>query len=356
MLKVRKWLFLTMLIVSLVALLIPTGCGEEEGEGEPTATPTKVYEWSFQTSESPGMVSYDKVFPDFIESVEKMSDGRLKLTMYPGGALVPLTEIHNAVADGTIEMGFSTGAFWAGTVPVGVLALGLPFSCETMEEMEVWYYERGVLDVLRDAYAEQNVHLLSPLIGVPYGSIMSSEPIESLDDLDGKNIRTIGYFGSIWEAFGATTTMTDISEIYTSVAQGIVDGANIGNPARFVAINLQDVAKYYTMPPLSSYASGEFFVNLDDWNDLPDDLQEILTVAAQRASTGFATYFAYEDAEALETFRDAGVEINWFSDEEVEELREVAVGVWDQLALQDEYTAEIIDLTKDYMRYLGRLD
>jgi TRAP-type C4-dicarboxylate transport system substrate-binding protein len=266
------------------------------------------------------MVSYDKVFPEFVESVEKMSGGRLILTMHPGGALVPLTSIHDAVGAGSIEIGFSTGAFWAGTV------------------------------------AEQNVHLLSPLIGVPYGSIMSSEPIRSLDDLDGKKIRTIGYFGSIWEAFGASPTMTDIAEIYTSVAQGVVDGANIGNPARFAAINLQEVAKYYTMPPLSAYASGEFFVNLDKWNELPEDLQEILTVAAQRASTGFATYFAYEDAEALETFRDASVEINTFSDAEVEQLRQVAVGVWDALAQQDEYTQEVVDITKEYMRYLGRLD
>jgi TRAP-type mannitol/chloroaromatic compound transport system substrate-binding protein len=356
LLKRKRWLILTGVMICLAALLIPAGCGEDEAETGPTATPMQVFEWNFQTTEQPGMISYDKVFPEFVESVEKMSGGRLILTMHPGGALVPLTSIHDAVGAGSIEMGFSTGAFWAGTVPVGVLALGLPFSCETMEEMEAWYYERGVVDVIREAYAEQNVHLLSPLIGVPYGSIMSSEPIRSLDDLDGKKIRTIGYFGSIWEAFGASPTMTDIAEIYTSVAQGVVDGANIGNPARFAAINLQEVAKYYTMPPLSAYASGEFFVNLDKWNELPEDLQEILTVAAQRASTGFATYFAYEDAEALETFRDASVEINTFSDAEVEQLRQVAVGVWDALAQQDEYTQEVVDITKEYMRYLGRLD
>ncbi|UCC61203.1 MAG: TRAP transporter substrate-binding protein DctP [Dehalococcoidia bacterium] len=354
--KMNRWFITVGVIICLACLLLPIGCDDEEEAGEPTPEQVQYFEWTFQTTEQPGMVSYDKVFPEFVESVEKMSDGRLKHTMHPGGALVPLMEIHNAVADGVVEMGFSTGAFWAGTVPVAVLALGLPYSCETMEEMEAWYYERGALDVLREAYAEQNVHLLAPLIGVPYGSIMSSEPIRSLADLDGMKIRTIGYFGKIWESAGAVPTTTDIAEIYTSIAQGIVDGANIGNPARFAAINLQEVAKYFTMPPLSAYASGEFFVNMDKWNELPEDLQEILTVAAQRASTGFATYFAYEDAEALRTFADAGVEINYFSEEDQETLREASVAVWDQLAQQDEYTERIVDITKEYLVYLGRLD
>lgn len=353
----KKWLVLLATVICIAALLLPVGCDDGEGDGgDATPAPAQVFEWQFQTTEQPGMVSYDKVFPEFVESVEKMSNGRLKLTMHPGGALVPLREIHNAVADSVVEMGFSTGAFWAGTVPVAVLALGLPYSTQTMEEMEAWYYERGALDLMREAYAEQGVYLVAPLLGVPYGSIMSSEPIESLADLEGMKIRTIGYFGSIWEAAGAVPTITDIAEIYTSVAQGIVDGANIGNPARFTAINLQEVAKYYTMPPLSSYAGGEFFVNMDKWNELPEDLQEILTVAAQRASTGFATYFALEDYEALATFEEAGVEINWFSEEDQETLREISYGVWDALAQQDEYTAEIVELTKDYMRYLGRLE
>jgi len=351
----RKWLVLGI-VIFLIALIIP-GCDNEDENGNGTTPETKVFEWKFQTSEDPGMVSYDKVFPDFIESVERMSNGRLKLTMYPGGeGLVPLKEIHDAVGEGVVEMGFSTGAFWAGTVPVGILALGLPFACESMEEMEAWYYERNAIDVFRRAYAEQNVHFLAPLIGVPYGSIMSSEPIRSLADLEGKKIRTIGFYGSIWEAVGAVPTSSDITEIYPNIQTGIDDGANIGNPARFAAINLQEVAKYYTMPPLSAYGCGEFIVNMDKWNELPNDLQEILTVAAQRASTGFATYFAYEDAEALNTFAEAGVEINTFSDEDIATLREISIGVWDGLAQMSDYNAEVIEITKEYMRYLGRIE
>ena len=353
----KKWLVVAGTVLCVLALLLPVGCGDGEG-GEATPAPApQVFEWKMQTTESPGMVSYDKVFPEFVESVEKMSNGRLKIELFPNGALVPEREIHDAVAEGTVEMGFSTGAFWAGTVPVGLLALGLPFSCETMKEMEVWFWDRGVVDVLREAYAEQDVYLLTPLIGIPYGSIMSKEPIRTVEDLDGKKIRTIAYFGQIWEAFGATPTDTPISEIYTSIATGTVDGANIGNADRFLAINLQDVAKYYTMPPVCSFAGGEFIINMDKWNELPEDLQEILLVAGQRASTQFATQFAYGDADAFRIMQqDYGVEITCFSEEDVEALREVAVGVWDGLAQMSEYNAEVVEITKEYMRYLGRLD
>jgi TRAP-type mannitol/chloroaromatic compound transport system substrate-binding protein len=90
---------------------------------------------------------------------------------------------------------------------------------------------------------------------------------------------------------------------------------------------------------------------------LPEDLQEILTVAAKRASTQFATQFAYGDAEALRKMQEEhGVEITTFSDEDVETLRGIAVGVWDALAQMSDYSAQVVDITKEYMRYLGRLD
>ncbi len=357
--KLDRRIALVSTLICVLALLLPlAGCGGETGNGtEPTPTPQQTFEWNMQTTETPGMMSYDKVFPEFVESVEKMSNGRLKITVYPNGALVPEREIHDSVADGSIPMGFSTGAFWAGTVPVGLLSLGLPMSCETMEEMEVWFWDRGVVDVLREAYAEQGVYYLTPLIGMPYGSIMSKQPIETLDDLDGKKIRSIAFFKDIWEQVGAIPVDTEIADIYTAIATGDVDGANIGNADRFYSIKLYEVASYYTMPPLSAYAGGEFIINMDRWNELPEDLQEILLVAGKRASTQFATQAAYgADAAMTEMVQEHGLVVNTFSEEDIETLRGISVAVWDGLAAMSEYSAEIVEITKDYMRYLGRLD
>lgn len=357
MVKAKKWLILIGVVVCSLALLLPAGCAEEEaGEATPTAAP-QVFEWKMQTTETPGMMSYDKVFPEFIEAVESMSNGRLKIEMYPNGAIVPEREIHDAVGEGIVEMGFSTGAFWAGTVPVGLFSLGLPMSCETMEEMEVWFWDRGVVDVLREAYAEHDVYLLSPLIGMPYGSIMSSEPIETLEDLQGKKIRSIAFFKSIWQMVGAVPVDTDIAEIYTAIATGDADGANIGNADRFYAINLYEVAKYYTEPPLSAYAGGEFIINMDRWNELPEDLQAILLCAGKRASTQFATQAAYGQDEAMRKMvEDHGVTVITFSEEDVQTLREKSMEVWDGLAQMSDYCAQVVDITKEYMRYLGRME
>jgi TRAP-type mannitol/chloroaromatic compound transport system substrate-binding protein len=349
----KKLAIVTGILILLMSVLL-IGCSKEATQGEaPTATPAKVYEWRFQTTESPGMVSYDKVFAELVSSVDTMSNGRLKLTMYANNALVPQNEIFNAVSSGTIEMGFGTGAFWMGTVPMGAITYGLPFGPTTVEEWENWMYNVGILDIARQAYAEHNVYLLQPVMGVPYGSIMSRVPITSLADLKGKIIRSIGTTSAIWQAFGASTTMTNIAEIYTSVATGVVDGANIGDPSRFAAIKLQEVAKYYTMPPVQQFACGEFIINQDDWNALPDDLKAILESACYRASLEFRTEFLYLDYATLEEWQtEDGVTINTFLDSDVAQMREVAIGIWDTLA-KDSYTTEAIQKTKDYMRSLG---
>jgi len=352
----KKRFLLLGTVLCVLALVLPAVACDGD-ETEPTASPEQTFEWDMQTTETPGMMSYDKVFPEFVQAVDDMSNGRLKITLHPNGALVPEREIHDAVGQGIVQMGFSTGAFWAGTVPAGLLSLGLPMSCETMEEMEVWLWDRGVVEVLRDAYAEHNVYYLSPVIGMPYGSIMSKEPIETLADLDGKKIRSIAYFKGIWQAVGAIPVDTEIAEIFTAIATGDVDGANIGNADRFYSIKLQDVAKYYTMPPLSAYASGEFIVNMDKWNELPDDLQAILLCAAKRASTQFAVQAAYGADEAMaKMVQEDGVIVTTFSDEDMETLREISVGVWDSIAEMSDYSAQIVDITKEYMQYLGRLE
>ena len=355
MIKSKRWLILSGILICLLALLLPA-CGEDEDTTEKEVS-TQVFEWKMQTTETPGMMSYDKVFPEFVDSVEKMSDGRLKITVYENSALVPEREIHDAVSEGVVEMGFSTGAFWAGTVPVGLFSLGLPMSCETMEEMEVWFWDKGVVDVLRQAYAEHNVQYLCPLIGMPYGSIMSKDPINTLADLEGKKIRSIAFFKGIWQAVGAVPVDTAIEELYTAIATGDVDGANMGNADRFWSLKLHEVADYYTMPPLSAYAGGEFIVNMDKWNELPADLQEILLVAGKRASTQFATQAAYGEDEALRKMvQEFGVTVTSFPDEDVETLRGISVGVWDSLAEMSEYNAQVVEITKEYMKYLGRLE
>jgi hypothetical protein len=50
LLKRKRWLILTGVVICLAALLIPAGCGEDEAETGPTATPMQVFEWNFSNN------------------------------------------------------------------------------------------------------------------------------------------------------------------------------------------------------------------------------------------------------------------------------------------------------------------
>ena len=75
-----------------------------------------------------------------------MSGGRLKITVYGGGELVPPLGVFDAVSQGTVEMGSSAAYYWAGKCPASQFFAAIPFGFNA-QAANAWMISGGGLEL-----------------------------------------------------------------------------------------------------------------------------------------------------------------------------------------------------------------
>ncbi len=98
----------------------------------------------------------------------KCRAGRLDITLYTAGQLTPTKEIVESLGAGTIDISYTTGAYYTGIVPEANLEqAGLPpLVLDSLRDAInlYWYGELG--EIIREGYAKEGVYYLG---AVPWG-------------------------------------------------------------------------------------------------------------------------------------------------------------------------------------------
>jgi TRAP-type mannitol/chloroaromatic compound transport system substrate-binding protein len=283
-----------------------------------------------------------------------MSDGRLDITYYPAATLVPTLEMMDGVAQGIVEFGMASPAYWAGIDPAATALWSLPFGVGSLELISDLYWNRGMMDIARDLYEEHGVYCLGIQPICSYGDLQSTVPIYNVDDLKGLKIRSFGIYADVVEAMGGSVTVVPSEEFYLAISTGVIEAGMWGGPGAFWDLKLHEVAKYITQPGWGYPAHNDAFINLDAWNELPDDLKEILKVANELRGLEIIRCFVADDMVALGKMQSEwDVTVCWWDDAALSEARVIALQAWDDLEAQSDYAAKVVGLYKDYMKEVG---
>ena len=70
-------------------------------------------------------------------------------------------------------------------------------------------------------------------------------------------------------------------EVYTAIQTKILDAAAFGSPDAWAGMKMYEVCKYYLNPSVVPYDVVEVIMNLKTFNEMPPDLQEVMTSAAR---------------------------------------------------------------------------
>ena len=312
------------------------------------AEQAKVYHFKLQNIYVPGSTIETLAGPKFIELVDKMSGGRIKIENFPPGALAPPNEILQALGQGMFEMSASAGAYAAGSIPAAYLEFGVPGGPRTFGEFAAFFRNTGFLELLREEYAKQNVYFIAPLIDEWYGMI-SSKPVRKLEDFKGLKVRATGLVAKMFAELGASPVFIPLAEVYTGLSMGTIDAVSFADPDSHWDMKLMEVAKYEIAPPVM-VSAGNLIMNLDVWKSLPEDLQQIIEAAAWEIS--FKIYAATRVAtfEVLEKMnKDYGVELITLPPEEVEKWDEVKRKVWTEVSSKGPSAKKAVELMQDWM-------
>jgi TRAP-type mannitol/chloroaromatic compound transport system substrate-binding protein len=213
------------------------------------------------------------------ERIRALSGGRIDITVYAAGEVVPAFGVLDAVGNGVADIGHTASFYWQGKMPAAAFFTTVPFGL-TPGEHVAWIDAGGGQALWDELYAPFGV---KPFMGGNTGVCMGGwfrREVKSLADVRGLKLRTLGLGGEVYRRLGATPQTTPPAEILVSLQSGVIDGAEFVGPGTDIALGLYRVAPYYYYPGFNKpNGTGECIVSLKAWNSLPDDLKAIIAHA-----------------------------------------------------------------------------
>lgn len=250
--------------------------------------------WRAVTHAMPG-TEQQKIVEDFCETVKLLSEGELTIEPYAAGVLFPVFESFDNIANGVVEMGMVYGAYWTGK-DAGFNLTTRP-GCPINTYAEAAYLDEKLEPYFSKLYAKHRIKYLGHFMESPiYEQLLSVVPINGIEDLKGKKIRTSGFGAQYYRALGATTVSLSAPEIYTAFQTKNIDAAEWTFWDENMRMGFHEVAQYVIDPAFQN-GTCEYFplvVNPGKWDKLPKHLQDIVIVARDQARYRSAMVYVAE--------------------------------------------------------------
>jgi len=270
-------------------------------------------------SSHPASANFHLIFKLWAESVEKMSNGRLKVETLPAGAIVPAFEVFDATSKGVLDVGMSPFGYIQGrntaTIP---MSHGPLFGMDGMDYW-AWYYDGGGMALLDEFFKDVlkfNVVGFPIPTDYPQGLGWFKKEIKGLADLKGMKYRIYGIGADTYSRLGASIVTLPGGEIVPAMERGVIEGAEWINCLEDQKLGLHNVAKHYYTPGMHEpVTGGQLMFNRDVWNRLSPDLQEMVKIASVYATVQRNFAFNRETAVACQELIKVGVQIHRTPDE-----------------------------------------
>ena len=239
--------------------------------------------------------------------LDSLSNGKMQIEIYPNQQLGTQRQSLELLQLGSLDMT---------KVSVGVLenfapkmkVLGLPFVFRDRE------HSFQVLDgpIGQELLDEGEKYWLKGLGYYDAGSrsfYTKERPVKRPEDLKGLKIRVMESITAMEMVRGLGGSPTPISwgELYTSLQQGVVDGAE-NNPPSFYLSKHYEVCKYYSLDE-HTVLPDVILVGTNTWNKLNEQEQKWLKHAVDLSVIYQRRLWAISEKEALDAVTEAGVEI-----------------------------------------------
>jgi TRAP-type mannitol/chloroaromatic compound transport system substrate-binding protein len=309
--------------------------------------------WRVQCFWSSSEVTY-KTFEELCSRIGKLTNGRLTIEPFSGGAVTGVFESLDAVSAGVLQGQSSWPGYWTGKEPALSILSDLAFAYTDPSQMATWYYERDGLKLLREAYAKFNVHV----VGVTWWgaeSLVSKKPIKTIEDFKGLKIRSPqGLTADILTKVGASPVILPGGEVYSALDKGVIDAADWATVSMNQRMGLFEPAKY-SVTIFHSLPVQEFSVNAAAWKALPDELKEIVTAAVHEWGWHQIRKVASEDARVAKDIKAKGVtQITW-GGAELAKMREIAHKSWEQFSAKSPLAKKAYDSQVAWLKEIGLL-
>ncbi|MCR4420587.1 MAG: TRAP transporter substrate-binding protein DctP [Clostridia bacterium] len=262
------------------------GCGRSGSEGQPSGGQTgessqPVIELKYADWHTTAM-NLGKKNEETIKKLEERSNGRIKVVPYFGETLLKSSDLFRGVATGQADIalymhGLTPGVHVLNEVfklPLGFRNLkqaqeGYNKILEMFPELQQENEKAGVRWLAIRPMPAYNVNMVDKLVRVPA-------------DLKGKTVKAAAMFARIVAGAGGGVTDVPPGDVYSAAERGVITG-QICPPMALTDFKTDEVFKCHTFlePNFAVYGLMGFIINLETWNKLSPDLQQLLVEVFQ---------------------------------------------------------------------------
>jgi TRAP-type mannitol/chloroaromatic compound transport system substrate-binding protein len=333
--------------MAATGLGVLAGCASDKDSSTsqgPYINFNNTYHWKMTTTWPPNFPVVGEGCKMMAEWVKKMSGGRMEITVYGGGELIPALEGFDAVSNGAVEMNHGAAYYWAGKLPAAQFFAAVPFGLNA-QQMGAWIISGGGQALWDDLYKPYD---LKPIIcgntGVQMGGWFNKE-INRVEDLKGLKMRIPGLGGKVLAKAGGTPVLVSGGEIYTNLERGVIDATEWIGPYHDYKMGFHQVAKYYYYPGWHEPGPVlEMIMNRSKFNELPSDLQEIITTACYRLNRWMMAEFDAKNGEYLtKLISEENVDLKAFPDEVINNLKGFALDAIEEVCDTDPSSKEVYE-------------
>lgn len=271
-----------------------------------TGEETQRYAWPLGTSSPEDTVT--QIYAEkFADEVSRLSDGKMKIQVYPNSVLGGDRELLESCKDGDIPFVVQNTAPQVTFMP-DIAVFDLPCVYDDIEDVRAAVDDEDFLTRIQAVYKKAGYDLLG-YADQGFRVMTTNKKITTISDFRGQKIRTMEnpYHLAFWRALGASPTPMTFSEVYIGLQQGTIDAQE--NPYEVIVSNkLYEQQKYVFesnhLPHLISLIVSDEFMS-----GLTDEQQEIIRQAADTAKVYAREQSDKRIASRIRTIEDSGTQI-----------------------------------------------
>ena len=317
----NKFLKSIALIMTCVLCFVFVGCGDETAGTDGGQR----YAWPLATCSTTDTITH--IFAtSFATEVDRLSNGEMKIQVYPQSTLGGDRELMESCKDGDIPFVCQSPAPQVSFMPE-LCVLDTPCVYDTLEEARAAIDNPEFKEIIEDVYESGGYRLLG-LADQGFRVMTTAKYFDGFSSFKGQKIRTMenNFHIQFWKAVGANPTPMSFSEVYIGLQQRTIDAqenayeiivsAKLYEQQKYV-IETNAVPDYITLIVSDEFLSG-----------LPEAQQNIINQAAANAQE-MARASADKRVEVRkQELLDAGMQFIDLEDETWEQMQEASRGVY----------------------------
>ena len=229
---------------------------------------------------TPGNIWYETA-EAYAKAVEEKSGGKVKIQIAHSGATGDWPASIEGLKIGTNDIVLqSIGTLDRYNILPGIEAY--PYLLRNVDHFKKVYY-----GPVGDAFMEEVAKKTSfRIIGAGYRGarwLTSNKPVAKLEDLKGLKLRVppLKMYRMTWEYLGASPVPMGVSELFTSMQQGVVDGQE--NPLEIVDSNKYYEVQKYAIDTRHVIGAMTWIMSDARFKRLPPEVQKLLKEEGDRA-------------------------------------------------------------------------